>query len=446
MANNNLPKWYNMFPHTCFSFQNLDWLISKYGEQDDAIKRIEESDEAQNERLDGIDETIEGLDGRLTTAEGNISDLDGRLTTAEGNISGLQDDLSELTRRVSNNEGDIGTLFGNDNRLNSAIQRIDGKNAAQDDEIDALKTRMTTAEGNITDLSGLASQVQRNTNDISGLDSRVITLEGAKVTANPGGSPSVNLNTVRIGSTDYAIPSGGGGGSSVTPNPAGAATDTLDKVDIDGTIYDIPSGVDTSDMIAAEYDPTSSYSEGDVVIHDGALYEATDATTGVWDSSKWTATTCSEIAQSAVSTAENIEALYAALGTFYEDTASAELTTSSTTKDYLPGTRRTLTPGSWLITFNATFDTHELGSKQRGLYTYIDKDGTVIAQGGKYMWGSEAITDISYANSVSVSAVVNVPSGSTSVITPQVRVPVNTGSGDYTVDVRVGYVCIKPIT
>lgn len=439
MANSNLPKWYNMFPHTCYSFQNLDWLISKYGEQDDAIKRIEESDAAQNVRLDGIDTTIEGLDGRLTTAEGNISDLQDDTSGLDSRLSTAEDNISALDNRIASAEGDITTLDG----------RVDGL----DDTVSGLDTRLTTAEGNITDLqsdvsdlSGLASQVQRNTNDISGLDSRVITLEGAKVTANPGGSPSVNLNTVRIGSTDYAIPSGGGGGgSSVTPNPAGAATDTLDKVDIDGTIYDIPSGVDTSDMIAAEYDPTASYSEGDIVIHDGALYEATDSTTGAWDSSKWTATTCAEIAQSAVSTAENIEALYAALGTFYEDTASAELTTSSTTKDYLPGTRRTLTPGSWLITFNATFDTHELGSKQRGLYTYIDKDNTVIAQGGKYMWGSEAITDISYANSVSVSAVVNVPSGSTSVITPQVRVPVNTGSGDYTVDVRVGYVCIKPI-
>lgn len=439
MANSNLPKWYNMFPHTCFSFQNLDWLISKYGEQDDAIKRIEESDAAQTERLDGIDETIEGLDGRLTTAEGNISVLQDDTSGLGTRLTAAEDDISALDGRLASAEGDITALDG----------RVDGL----DNSVSGLDTRLTTAEGaisdlqsDVSDLSGLATQVQRNTNDISGLDSRVITLEGAKVTANPGGSPSVNLNTIRIGSTDYAVPSGGGGGgSSVTPNPAGTPTATLDSVDIDGTIYDIPSGVDTSDMIAEEYDPTQNYVPGDIRIHNNVLYECNDNTTGAWDSSKWTATTCAEIAQSAVSTAENIEALYAALGTFYEDTASAELTTSSTTKDYLPGTRRTLTPGSWLITFNATFDTHELGSKQRGLYTYIDKDGAVIAQGGKYMWGSEAITDINYANSVSISAVINVPTGTTSVITPQVRVPVNTGSGDYTVDIRVGYVCIKPI-
>ena len=425
--------FFNKYPYTNFEQLNLDELMRLTGSFD--------------QRLINVETTVADHTVRITALENGLGALEDRVTEAESDIDGLQEDLGDLTQRVSNNENDIGTLFQNDQAASNAIHRIDGKNAAQDDEIDALKTRMSDAEDDIEDLSGLASQVQRNTNDISGLDSRVITLEGAKVTANPGGSPSVNLNTIRIGSTDYAIPSGGGGGgSSVTPNPAGAATDTLDKVDIDGTIYDIPSGVDTSDMIASEYDPTASYSEGDVVIHEGTLYEATASTTGAWDSSKWSATTCVEIAQDAVSTAENIEALYAALGTFYEDTASAELTTSSTTKDYLPGTRRTLTPGSWLITFNATFDTHELGSKQRGLYTYIDKDGTVIAQGGKYMWGSEAITDITYANSVSISAVVNVPSGTTSVITPQVRVPVNTGSGDYTVDVRVGYVCIKPIT
>ena len=425
--------FFNKYPYTNFEQLNLDKLMELTGSFD--------------QRLLNVETSVSDHSVRITALEDGLGALKERVTDAESDIDGLQDDLGDLTRRVSNNENDIGTLFRNDQAASNAIQRIDGKNAAQDDEIDSLKTRMSDAEDNIQDLSGLASQVQRNTNDIQGLDSRVITLEGAKVTANPGGSPSVNLNTVRIGSTDYAIPSGGGGGgSSVTPNPAGAATDTLDKVDIDGTIYDIPSGVDTSDMIASEYDPTASYSEGDVVIHEGTLYEATASTTGAWDSTKWTPTTCVEIAKAAESTAENIEALYAALGTFYEDTASAELTTSSTTKDYLPGTRRTLTPGSWLITFNATFDTHELGSKQRGLYTYIDQDGTVIAQGGKYMWGSEAITDITYANSVSISAVVNVPSGSTSVITPQVRVPVNTGSGDYTVDVRVGYVCIKPIT
>ena len=425
--------FFNKYPYTNFEQLNLDELMRSTGSFD--------------QRLINVETSVADHSVRITALENGLGDLEQRVSDAEASIDGLQDDLGALSQRVSANETDIETINGDIDELQDDITRIDGKDGAQDDEIDALKTRMSDAEDDIEDLSGLASQVQRNTNDISGLDSRVITLEGAKVTANPGGSPSVNLNTIRIGSTDYAIPSGGGGGgTSVTPNPAGTPTDTLDSVDIAGTIYDIPSGVDTSDMIADQYSTESFYYPDDFAIYDGVLYRCIANTNGAWDSTKWTRTTCTSVASDADQTAKAVEALYAALGTYYEDTASAELTTSSTTKDYLPGTRRTLTPGSWLITFNATFDTHELGSKQRGLYTYIDKDGTVIAQGGKYMWGSEAITDISYANSVSVTAVVNVPSGSTSVITPQVRVPVNTGSGDYTVDVRVGYVCIKPIT
>lgn len=423
--------FFNKYPYTNFEQLNLDKLMELTGSFD--------------QRLLNVETTVADHTVRITNLENDLGALEQRVTGAENDIVNLGEDLESLTGRVSANETAIGSINGDIDELQDDITRIDGKDSAQDDEIDSLKTRMSDAESDIVDLRGLASQVQSNTNDIQGLDSRVITLEGAKVTANPGGTPGRQLTTVRIGTTDYEISGGGGGGgTSVTPNPAGTPTDTLSTVDIAGTIYDIPSGVDTSDMIASEYDPTSSYSEGDVVIHEGALYEATASTTGAWDSSKWSATTCVEIAQDAVSTAETIEALYAALGTSYEDTASAELTTSSSSKDWLPGTRRTLTPGSWLITFNASFDTHELGSKQRGLYTYLDVDGTTIAQGGKYMWGSEAITDINYANSVSISAVVDVPANSSKVVTPYVRVPVNTGSGDYVATVRVGYVCIKP--
>lgn len=425
--------FFNKYPYTNFEQLNLDKLMELTGSFDQRLLNVETA---------VADHTV-----RITNLENDLESLEQRVSDAEASIDGLQDDLGSLSQRVSANETAIGTINGDIDELQDDITRIDGKDAAQDDEIDSLKTRMSDAESDIVDLRGLASQVQSNTNDIQGLDSRVISLEGAKVTANPGGTPGRQLTTVRIGTTDYEISGGGGGGgTSVTPNPAGTPTDTLSTVDIAGTIYDIPSGVDTSDMIASEYDPTASYSEGDVVIHEGTLYEATAATTGAWDSSKWSATTCVEIAQDAVSTAENIEALYAALGTSYEDTASAELDTSSSERSALPGTVRTLTPGAWLVTFNASFDTHELGSKQRGLYTYIEVGGNTIAQGGKYMWGSEAINDIKYTNSVSISAVVDVPSGTTAQVAPKVRVPVNTGSGSYGVSVRVGYVCIKPRT
>ena len=416
MANENTPKWYNQMPWSDFSKINLDWLIKKYGEQDSRIENIEQSDAMQNEILADHETRITSLEGRMETAEGEIDDL--------------QSDTSDLKTRMTTAEGEIDDL--------------------QSDTA-GLKLRMTAAEGAITDLTNsdtaLSNRIQANTNDITALDSRVTTLEGHSVVANEGGSTSATLSTLKVDGVNYAVPQGGGGGgSTVIPNASGTSQGDLNTIGIDGYIYDIPSGVDTSDLIAEEYDPTDYYDTGDCVIHDGVLYRALeDSITGAWDSNKWVTTTCTEIANNAADTAAAIQQMYAALGTVYEDTASGEDTTSSTTKSYLPGTRRTLTPGSWLVTYNATFDTHELGSKQRGLYTYIDVDGVVIAQGGKYMWGSEAINDVKYANSVSISAVINVPSGQTKTVTPQYRVPVNTGSGDYEIDVRVGYVCIKPI-
>lgn len=423
--------FFNKYPYTNFEQLNLDNLLNEVGSYSKRIEDLEKLGVNHENRITSLEDTVGNLDERLDNAEDDINDLKDRMDAAENSITTIN--------------GTIEGISGDINTINGDITDIKAKDDAQDAALAAIDTRLDTIEDDITDLGGLASQVQRNTNDIQGLDSRVETLEGAKVTANPGGTPGRDLTTIRIGSIDYAIPSGGGGGgTSVTPNPAGTPTDTLNTVDIAGTIYDVPSGVDTSDMIADAYDTTSFYYPDDFVIYDGVLYRCIANTSGAWDSTKWTRTTCTSVAGDADQTAKAVEALYTNLGAYYEDTASAELETSSSSKDYLPGTRRTLTPGSWIVTFNATFDTHELGSKQRGLYTYIDVDGVTIAQGGKYMWGSEAINDINYANSVSVMALVDVPAESTKVVTPYVRVPVNTGSGDYEVTVRVSYICVKP--
>lgn len=426
-----LPFWMR-YPYTNFEQLNLDNLLNEVGSYSKRIEDLEQLGVNHENRITALETTVGNLDERLDSAEDDINDLKGRMNTAESSINNINVTLGNLDERLDDAEDKINDIKAKDDRQDAALSAID--------------SRLDTIEDDITDLGGLASQVQRNTNDIMGIDSRVDSLEDAKVIANPGGTPGRDLTTIRIGSTDYAIPSGGGGGggTSVTPNPAGTPTDTLNTVDIAGTIYDVPSGVDTSDMIAEEYEPAQSYVPGDVRIHDNYLYKCIAPTSGAWDSTKWARTTCASIAGDADQTAKSVEALYQNLGAFFEDTQSGELDTSSSTRDYLPGTRRTLTPGSWIVTFNATFDTHTLGSKQRGLYTYIDVDGTIVAQGGKYMWGSEAITDIAYANSVSIMALVDVPAESTKVVTPYVRVPVNTGSGEYTVDVRIGYICVKP--
>lgn len=421
--------FFTRYPYTDLEYINLDWLM----------------------------ETTGKFDARLTEVETKVADHEERITTAEGEIDDLQTDLGALTERVTAAEEDIDTIQtdldgegGIKDRLTAAENDIDGL----DDDIDGIKDRLERAEDNIVDLqegladlSGIPDRVQRCENDIIALDSRVDDLEEHSVVANPGGS-GVTLTTLEVDGTTYSVPQGGGGGgSSVTPNPAGTATADLTKVDIDGIIYAIPTGVDTSDLIAVEYDSTDSYAAGDYCIYQGDLYRCTASTTGSWDSSKWSQTVVMDEVSDAVNIAENIEQMYADLGTAYEDDQDdVELSTRASGMDTIPGVNHTLTPGSWIVTLNCTFDTHELGSKQRLLNIYlVDGSDNVIAQFGKYMWGSEAISAVLYENSCSLSAVVDVPYGTTKTIYGKVAVRVNTGSGTYAITtIRLGSVRIKP--
>ena len=430
--------WWNNLPHSEFSIRNIDWLISKYGEQDNAIQRLQESDAAQNialanheERLTAAEGDIDSLESRMTTAEGDIVALDVRCTTLESEVSGATSDIDSLKTRMTTAEGDIDAVEG---------------------RCDSLESRMTTAEGDIDSLEGsvssMSSSIQRNTNDITALDGRVTSLEGHSVIANQGGTTSATLSTLNVDGVNYAVPQGGGGGggSTVIPNASGTPTGDLTTLGVDGYVYAIPTGIDTSDLIAEEYDPIDYYDTGDLVIYDGTLYRAIDdGITGAWDSSKWVETTCAEECQSAKDTAMAVYDMYSDLGTAYERTATAELDTRSSGRDSLPGVNMTLTPGSWIVTFNATFDTHLLGSKQRVINIYVDDSNDVnLAQFGKYMWGSEAITGILYENSCSLSVVIDVPYGTTKQIFGKVATRVNSGSGSYEVSAKLGAVRIKP--
>ena len=423
--------FFSRYPYTDLERINLDWLM----------------------------ETTGKFDARLTEVETKVSDHEERITAAEGEIDDLQTDIGALTERVTAAEEDIDTIQadlddegGIKDRLTAAENDIDGLG----DDIDGIKDRLDTAEDDIddlqeglSDLSGIPDRVQRCENDIIALDSRVDDLEEHSVVANPGGS-GATLTTLQVDGTTYSVPQGGGGGgSSVTPNPAGSPTGgDLVKIDIDGIIYSIPTGVDTSDLIAETYDPTDIYNTGDLVIYNGDLYRAIeDSITGAWDDNDWVETTVAEECQGASSTATSVYNMYADLGTAYEDDQTeVELSTRSSGMDSIPGVNHTLTPGSWIVTLNCTFDTHELGSKQRVLNIYlVDGSDNIIAQFGKYMWGSEAIQGILYENSCSLSAVVDVPYGTTKTIYGKVAVRVNTGSGTYEITtIRLGSVRIKP--
>lgn len=436
MADNKF--WWNNLPHSEFSIRNIDWLISKYGEYDYRIGQIEESDKEQNE-------TLENHEERLTEAESDIVALEMRLTTAEGDIDAVEGRCDSLETTVSSATSDIDSLKERMTTAEGDIDAVEGR-------CGSLESRMTTAEGDIDTVedavSSMYSSVQRNTNDITALDGRVDSLEEHSVIANQGGATSAILSTLAVDGVNYEVPQsgGGGGGSTVIPNASGTPTADLTSLGVDGYVYAIPTGVDTSDLIAEEYDPTDYYDTGDLVIYDGTLYRAIDdSITGAWDSNKWVETTVAEECQNASSTATSVYNMYADLGTAYERTVAAELDTRASGKDTLPGVNINLTPGSWIVTFNVTFDTHLLGSKQRLINIYVDdSNDNNLAQFGKYMWGSEAITGVLYENSCSLSVVVDVPYGTTKTIYGKVAARVNTGSGSYDVSAKLGAVRIKP--
>ena len=49
-------------------------------------------------------------------------------------------------------------------------------------------------------------------------------------------------------------------------------------------------------LMAADYDATETYNEGDIVAHDNALYQCNDdGVTGAWNSAKWDAVTLGEV-------------------------------------------------------------------------------------------------------------------------------------------------------
>lgn len=423
------PNWYNIFPHTCFSIANLDWLISKYGEQDDAIKKIQASDDEQNVKLEDHEARITTAEGDIDAVEGRCSDLESRMTTAEGDIDAVEGRCSDLESRMTTAEGDIDAVEGRCSDLETTVNGEGG-----------LSQRMSTAEGNISDLqtavggvsgdiTSLSNRIQSNTNAITGLDGRVTTLEGHSVVANPGGTGSA-LNTVAIDGTTYQIVGSGQGGSSVTPNPAGQATADLTKVDIDGTVYAIPSGVDTSDLIAEAYDPTDIYDTGDIVIYNGALYRAIDdSVTGAFDSDKWVETTCAEECQNANDTAvavnnriNNIESSYTRdQRSIQMNTNVAEVTTNFT-----------LTSGRWLVKLRGDFDTSNCGSTARGCDIWIkDSSNNTYSTNQFYLWGSE-LSAYTLDTAVETLAIIEVPSNSTLSIHGQFEVKC---SRTYSVDV-----------
>ena len=79
------------------------------------------------------------------------------------------------------------------------------------------------------------------------------------------------------------------GGTEVEANPTGTASDTLNTVRIDNVIYAV-GGDSANQNIADAFSELQTYAVGDYCIYESILYKCTTAvqTAGAWDSTKWT--------------------------------------------------------------------------------------------------------------------------------------------------------------
>lgn len=193
--------FFNKYPYTNFEQLNLDWLMNTVGSFESRVDAVEA-------KVSELDTKVDTFDDRITQNTEDIAGIKTRLDNDESDLDGLKD-------RMTTAEGNITSLTG----------RVDG----HDDDIADLKNRMTGAEGDI-------DQLQL---DLGNLESDVEAIP--IVTANPGGTVTGSLTTLKIGDTIYQITGGGGGsGTEVIANPSGTAVADLNTVSIAGIIYDIP--------------------------------------------------------------------------------------------------------------------------------------------------------------------------------------------------------------
>lgn len=447
MANDNnysdMP-WYNMFPHSEFSIRNIDWLIKKYGEYNYRISQLEESDEAQNITLNDHETRI----GALETFEADITP---RVETLENDVSGLQDAVSRIDNEITEIGEDIGDINNDIDSISGRVNDLETADIAIDGRLDSAEDRLTALEngqGTIdSDIEELTREVNGLSNDVSGIDGRVTDLEAHSVIANPGGS-GVTLNTLEVDGTVYSVPQGGsGGGSIVTPNPTGTPTGDLTSIGIDAAIFSIPTGVDTTDLIGDLYNPNAGYTPGDYAIYNDTLYVCTANTTGAFDGSKWVATDTAEEIKETKEAVNIVDNKIDRIGAGYVDMSASALGNAPNVQTKLDTLGRTLTPGIWLLTFNAKFDTSNYGSRYREIDCYI-RDTTnpnnefTIADNQFTIWGTEAAS-ITAAAVTDCFGFISVAEGQTRTVVPAVNCRPSSGSQTYDAVGKFSCVCIK---
>lgn len=224
--------FFNSYPYTNFEQLNLDKIMQLIGSFDARItsntNRIEslegrmdvaETDiEDLKNRMDAAENDIYTLEDRMDTAEGTLNDHEDRITALEGEYDNLRSDVNNLDIRVTNTENDILTIQGDISNIQGDITNIEGD--------------ITNIGGDITNIQGDITNIQTTLGGIN------------NVYANVAETPTGTLQNLKVGSTVYNVPQGGGGsGSTVVVNPAGTAVADAEKIEVDGIIYGIPSNV-----------------------------------------------------------------------------------------------------------------------------------------------------------------------------------------------------------
>ena len=240
-------KWMKMFPIANYGEFNLDFLLEKYGEQDDRIKKVEEKNAEQDDRLDEDDTLIANLRADLTT-ETN------QRTAADNSLS------NRITAEVAARIAGDSTLQGNIDAEKAARQAADAqlstdiaseasaRTAADTALQSAINTEATARANADNSLLGNIQQEQQNRITMDqGLQAEIDAIPVVKANDNTG-TAGGDLTSLKVGNTSYTVPQGGQG-TTVVANPSGAATDTLNKLQVGSTIYGVSGGGGSSTLL-----------------------------------------------------------------------------------------------------------------------------------------------------------------------------------------------------
>ncbi len=98
-------KFFNKYPYTDFHELNLDWVVEKTQDVQEAVDELDG-------RVTALESSIDGINERLTDAESDIDTLEGKMSTAESDISSLKGRASALENAAIMDAGMLSGVNG----------------------------------------------------------------------------------------------------------------------------------------------------------------------------------------------------------------------------------------------------------------------------------------------------------------------------------------------